>query len=263
MRGENDHSGDPQQEGFLIEKERLNRYLARHGVCSRRAADSLIESGRVEVNQRRVTTLGTIVDPTRDKISVDGRRVHDAPEPRVIIFNKPVGVLSTCKVGREQGPIILEYLPTDRRYFPVGRLDKDSSGLLLVTDDGDLANLLSHPRYGSRKVYRIEIHPPLERKQAMKLSKGIMLGDGMATALDVTEVSPAVYEVSLADGRKRQLRRMITALGSHVNSLTRIEQAGIRLGSLKPGKWRELTPGEMKKLREKFTSRVDQTIHEE
>lgn len=238
----------------MLEKERLNRYLARHGVCSRRAADSLIAEGRVEVNRERVREMGILVDPLRDTITVDGERIHEALDPRVILFHKPVGVLSTCKAGREQGPIIMDYLPKDRRYFPVGRLDKDSSGLLLITDDGDLANLLSHPRYGSHKVYRIEVHPPLERPQAMRLSKGIMLSDGMAQAINVLEISPAVYEVTLAEGRKRQLRRMITALGSHVESLVRVEQAGLKLGGLKPGKWRELSHAEVNKLRDKFNS---------
>ncbi len=246
----------------MLAKERLNRYLSRHGVCSRRAADTLIVSGRVEVNHIRVTTLGTMIDPLRDTVHVDGKRIKEAPEPRVLMFNKPVGVLSTCKVGREEGPIILDYLPDDRRYFPVGRLDKDSAGLLLVTDDGELANVLSHPRYGSQKVYRIEVHPPLERSKAMKLAKGIMLSDGPAQALDVREITPSVYEVTLADGRKRQLRRMITAIGSHVKSLTRVEQAGLFLGNLRPGRWRELTGAEKKLLRNKFSQLSDQP-HEE
>lgn len=261
-RGADNRGRDPRQEGFLLEKERLNRYLSRHGVCSRRAADALIASGRVEVNRKRVTTLGTMIDPLRDTIHVDGKRVKEAPEPRVLMFNKPVGVLCTCKVGREEGPIILDYLPDDRRYFPIGRLDKDSSGLLLMTDDGELANVLSHPRYGSQKVYRIEVHPPLERSQAMKLAKGIMLTDGPAQALNVREITPSVYEVTLADGRKRQLRRMITAIGSHVKSLARVEQAGLFLGNLRPGRWRELTGTEKKLLRNKFLQLSDQPFDE-
>ena len=262
-RGAKNRGTDPRPEGFLLEKERLNRYLARHGICSRRAADALIESGRVEVNRKRVIALGTLVDPARDTVHVDGKRVKEALEPRVLMFNKPVGVLSTCKVGREEGPIILDYLPDDRRYFPIGRLDKDSAGLLLITDDGELANVLSHPRYGSQKVYRIEVHPPLERSQAMKLAKGIMLADGPAQALNVKEITPSIYEVTLADGRKRQLRRMITAIGSHVKSLTRVEQAGLFLGNLRPGRWRELTGSEKKLLRNKFLNLSDQPLEED
>ncbi|MCB1059570.1 MAG: rRNA pseudouridine synthase [Calditrichaeota bacterium] len=247
----------------MHEKERLNRYLARHGVCSRRAADTLIASGRVKVNEKVVRTLGTIVDGLRDIVLVDGERVLEAPDPRVIIFHKPVGVLSTCKHGREKGPIILDYLPNDRRYFPVGRLDKDSSGLLLITDDGDLAHKLAHPRFGSKKVYRVEVHPPFERKQAMKLVRGIMLSDGPAQALEVIEITPAVYEVTLAEGRKRQLRRMVTSLGSHVISLSRVEQAGLKLGKLRPGKWRELTHAEMKSLRAKTSQDSEQNTDED
>lgn len=257
------HAANPRQEGFLHEQERLNRYLARHGVCSRRAADTLIESGRVKVNDKVVRTLGSVVDGLRDVVSVDGERVGEAPEPRVILFHKPVGVLSTCKHGREIGPIVLDYLPKDRRYFPIGRLDKDSSGLLLITDDGDLANKLSHPRYGSKKVYRVEVHPPFERKQAMKLVRGIMLSDGPAQALDVKEITPAIYEVTLGEGRKRQLRRMITTLGSHVISLSRVEQSGLKLGKLRPGKWRELTQTELQNLRSKIESDSEQLKDEE
>lgn len=259
----NDSERDPRQEGFSLGKVRLNRYLARNGICSRRTADKLIESGRVTVNRLPVSKLGTLVDPARDYISVDGKRVRESSDRRVLMFNKPVGVLSTCKVGREEGPIILDYLPDDRRYFPIGRLDKDSAGLLLITDDGDLANLLSHPRYGSRKVYRVEVHPPLERSQAMKLAKGVMLSDGPARALDVKEVTSSTYEVALADGRKRQLRRMISALGSHVVSLTRIEQAGLFLGNLRPGRWRELTGAEKKLLEKKFSVHTEQPLAED
>lgn len=263
VQGSGKGKRDPQSEGFLHEKERLNRYLARHGVCSRRAADSFIASGSVEVNNRIVTELGTQVDPLRDTVFVDGERVAEALEPRMLMFYKPVGVLSTCKAGREKGPIILDYIPSDRRYFPVGRLDKDSAGLLLITDDGNLANLLSHPRYGSQKVYRVEVHPPLERKQAMRLAKGIDLADGPARAIKVKEVTTSIFEVTLGDGRKRQLRRMITALGSHVKSLTRIEQAGLRLGNLRPGRWRELTGAEKKMLRLKFSEHLKQPSHED
>lgn len=245
---------DPHAEGLLLKPERLNRYLARHGVCSRRAADDLIASGAVNVNNRRVTQLGVSVDPVRDVVHVHGKRVTEAPEPKILIFNKPIGVLSTCRLSREEGEIILDYLPKDRRYFPVGRLDRDSGGLLLITDDGDMAHRLSHPSFGSRKVYRIEVHPPLEYKQAMRLLRGVELSDGMARALEVTQNSPSQYDVTLGDGRKRQLRRMITALGSHVNSLVRVEQAGIKLGNLKPGRWRELTTSEMRMLRARFSS---------
>ncbi len=243
---------DPQPEGLLLKPERLNRYLARHGVCSRRAADELITSGAVTVNNRRTTRLGVTVDPENDVVHVHGQRVLAALDPKVLMLNKPVGVLSTCKLSREEGTIILDYLPKDRRYFPVGRLDRDSAGLMLITDDGDLAHRLAHPSFGSRKVYRVEVHPQLEYKQAMRLVRGIELADGLARAIEVTQVTASVYDVTLGDGRKRQLRRMITALGSHVISLTRIEQAGIKLGSLRPGRWRELTPTELRLLRAKF-----------
>lgn len=233
----------------MLRSERLNRYLARHGVSSRREADQLIAEGRVSVNGVCIRELGSRIDPDRDLVEVDDERVIGFAEPTVLLFHKPVGVLSTCKTGREKGPIILEYLPSDRRLFPIGRLDRDSSGLLLVTDDGELANLLTHPRFGSTKVYRVGIKPALTRRQLSQLSKGVELEDGFSKPIRIRQLDEATYEMTLGEGRKRQIRRMVAAIGAKVVSLVRIEQAGIRLGNLAPGRWRELSSSEIKRLR--------------
>ena len=237
--------------------ERLQKVLASAGVGSRRVIEQWISAGRITVNGN-VATLGTKVTG-RERILVDGRPVpalrKSRPGPRVLLYHKPAG--EVCSRSDPEGrPTVFDRLPPleGSRWISVGRLDIATSGLLLLTTDGGLANTLMHPRYGARKVYRIEVHPPLERPQAMKLSKGVMLSDGMAQALDVVEISPAIYEVTLSEGRKRQLRRMIAALGSHVLSLTRIEQAGVKLGNLRPGRWRELNGAEMKLLRAKAES---------
>lgn len=233
----------------MLRSERLNRYLARRGVCSRREADQLIADGRVSVNRVCIRELGSRIDPVRDLVEVDNEPVTDVVAPTVLLFHKPVGVLSTCKSGREKGPIILEYLPSDRRLFPIGRLDRDSSGLLLVTDDGDLANLLTHPKYGSTKVYRVGVKPALTRRQLSQLSKGVELDDGFAKPIRIRPLDEATFEVTLGEGRKRQIRRMVAAIGAKVVSLVRIEQAGIRLGNLAPGRWRELSSHEINRLR--------------
>lgn len=251
---ERGHEVDPLKEGFSHENTRLNKFLSSRGVCSRRAADKLIVAGRVTVNGKVIRQLGTNVDTVHDIVAVDGEQVREQLDSRIIVFNKPAGVLCTCKAGKEQGPILLEYLPNDRRYFPVGRLDRDSSGLLIVTDNGQLAHRLSHPRFGSTKVYRIIVSPPLLRSQAMKLAKGVMLSDGIAKAVHVRELSNKEFELTLSEGRNRQIRRMVSALGSRVVSLTRTEQSGIRLGSLRPGQWRELTDDERHRLTASISS---------
>lgn len=254
---------DPLREGSLLEGIRLNRYLAQRGVCSRRAADRLIEEGRVEINQRVVRQLGTLVNTARDDVYVDGELVSESQAAKVLLFHKPVGVLSTCRRSREVGPIILDYLPSDHRYFPVGRLDKDSAGLLIITDDGELANLLMHPRYGAHKVYRVEIDPPLPRRQIALLTKGVVLDDGPARALSVKEIDPQTLDVTLGEGRKRQLRRMIRAIGADVVSLTRIEHAGLKLGNIKSGRWRELSAREIDRLKHSFSDSPDNSPAEE
>ncbi|MCB9357244.1 MAG: rRNA pseudouridine synthase [Calditrichaeota bacterium] len=238
----------------MLNSERINRYLARCGVCSRREADRLIAEGRVTVNGKTVRELGIQIDPMRDTLEVDGERVAEAQDPTVIAFHKPVGVLSTCRAGRETGAIITEYLPSGRRLYPIGRLDKDSCGLLLVTDDGDLANLLMHPRYGSHKTYLVDTEPPLTRRQYATLARGVILEDGPARPAALRQVGEHSFEIILSEGRKRQIRRMVAAVGARVTKLTRIEQAGIRLGSLPPGKWRELSASEIKRLKESLQS---------
>lgn len=239
----------PSREGFSLMTVRLNRYLAQCGVCSRRHADKIILSGRVTVNGEITDALGVQIDTLRDTVAVDGRALEPRAETRVLLFNKPPGVLTTCRRSREKGRTILDYLPRDRRYFPVGRLDKDSGGLLIVTDDGDLAHRLTHPRFGSRKVYKVKTVPPLDRRQIQELISGVKLEDGPARALAARKLASGELEISLGEGRKRQLRRMIAAVGARVVQLTRVAQANLKLGSLETGAWRDLTPSELDRLR--------------
>jgi 23S rRNA pseudouridine2605 synthase len=229
--------------------ERLQKYLARRGICSRRAAEKLILDGLIEVNGVVITELGTKVDPDLDAVTVEGDPVPQERTHKVLMLNKPMGYLSTCMPGREKGRSVLELVPDDRRYFPVGRLDRESTGLLLITDDGELAYTLTHPRFGCEKSYTVETNPPLTDIQIRKLQTGILLEDGPASAKNVLRINKRTVELSLSEGRNREIRRMMEALDVHVVHLHRCSFAGIRLAGLASGKWRLLRPDEIKKLR--------------
>lgn len=227
---------------------RLAKFLAHAGVASRRAAERLIASGRVTVGREVVT------DPARDVdeaagVAVDGEPVR--PERRVVYaVNKPKGVVSTARDTHGR-PTVVEMLPAEaRRLYPIGRLDADSTGLLLLTNDGELANLLTHPRYGVEKVYRARVEPPRASERALRaLREGVELDDGLARAARVRQVSGGVLEIALAEGRKRQVRRMLDAVGHRVVELERIRFGPLRLSGLAPGAHRRLTPAEVEALR--------------
>ena len=231
---------------------RLAKYLAHAGVASRRAAERLIAEGRVTVAGEPVT------DPARDvdasvTVAVDGEPVR--AERRVVYaVNKPRGVVSTA-ADTHGRPTVVGLIPGEaRRLYPVGRLDADTTGLLLLTNDGELANLLTHPRYGVEKVYRARVTPNLRRSSLDALRAGVRLDDGPARAVRVREVSAAVLEIALTEGRKRQVRRMLEAVGHRVTELERIRFGPLRLGSLQPGSHRRLRPEEVEELREAAAS---------
>ncbi len=224
---------------------RLARYLAHSGVASRRRAEQLIADGRVRIGGRTVTDPARDVDESSG-VEVDGRPV--APEPREIwIVNKPAGVVSTA---REPGrrPAVVELVDSKRRLYPVGRLDADSTGLILVTNDGELANRLSHPRYGVERTYRVRLGRPATQAQLRRLRNGIELEDGRTAPARVRAISPRVVELTLGEGRNRQVRRMVEAIGNKVTSLTRIRFGSLELGTLQEGRARRLRPPEVKRL---------------
>jgi pseudouridine synthase len=230
-------------------KERLQKTLARAGIASRRAAEELIASGRVTVNGEVVIQMGISVDPEVDRIHFDGRPLQSPAPPKVLMLNKPVGYLSTSRPSREVGESVLTLVPRDRRYFSVGRLDRDSSGLLLLTDDGDLAYQLTHPKHGTRKVYEVETTRRMTMDDLSALRSGVDLEDGVATVASAKRLTGNSLEVVLSEGRKRQIRRMIAALGGRVRRLHRTRIANLSLGDLPPGHWRELTASEVAALR--------------
>ena len=231
--------------------DRLQKVLAHAGVASRRKAEALIQQGRVTVNGRVVTELGTKVDPARDDIRVDGERLRVVARHTYILLNKPRGVLSTME--DERGRRSLGDLVTfPARLYPVGRLDVNSEGLILLTDDGELANLLTHPRYRHEKEYHVLVlgHPGDKTLEVWR--RGVIL-EGQRTAPAAVEVlrkekDTTWLKVVMHEGRKRQIREMASLLGHPVLELTRVRLGPLELGGLGPGKWRTLTAREVGEL---------------
>ena len=228
---------------------RLAKYLAHAGVASRRAAETMIAAGRVRVGAELVR------DPARDvdgsvPVTVDGEQVTVASTHVVYVVNKPAGVLSTAKDTHGR-PTVVELVPTDRRLYPVGRLDADTTGLLLLTDDGELANVLMHPRYEVPKTYLAKVsRAPVSSRAVRKLESGVELDDGMTAPAVVRQPRPGYLELTIHEGRKGQVRRMCDAVGHPVTALERIAFGPLQLGSLKPGRYRRLSPAEVERLRE-------------
>ena len=224
---------------------RLARYLAHCGVASRRRAEQLIASGKVSVGGETVTDPARDVDESSG-VEANGRPV--TPEPREVwIVNKPTGVVSTARrQGRRQA--VVELADSKRRLYPVGRLDADSTGLILLTNDGELANLLTHPRYGVKRSYQVRLRRPASEPQLGRLRRGVQLDDGLTAPAGVRRVSPRVLEVTIGEGRNRQVRRMIEAVGNEVVELARIRFGSIDLGGLPEGEARRLRGPEVQRL---------------
>jgi 23S rRNA pseudouridine2605 synthase len=231
---------------------RLQKVLASSGLGSRRACEELIAAGRVAVNGRVVREMGTRIDPATDEVAVDGARVPVAPDLVYLALNKPVGVLST--MTDDQGrPCVGDYV-ADRadRVFHVGRLDADSEGLLLLTNDGTLAHRLTHPSFGVPKVYLVQIDGRPGRRLVQQLRSGVELDDGVAKA-DAARIvgstdAAAQLELVIHDGRNRVVRRMFDALDHPVRRLVRTAIGPLTLGELKPGRLRHLSSPEVRSL---------------
>lgn len=239
------------------EKIRLQRLLSMAGLASRRRAEELIRAGRVRVNGERVTELGVRVDPAVDRVEVDGRRVEPA-RPVWIALHKPKGYVTTRRDPQGR-PTIYDLLPPAyTRLFHVGRLDADSEGLLLLTNQGDVAHRLLHPRYGVDRVYEAEVAGRVTAATERRILEGIELEDGIARAHALERVpgGPAGttrLRVTMRDGRKRIVRRLLAAAGHPVRRLVRLSHGPVRLGRLRPGAWRRLTPAELAAL-ERFAA---------
>lgn len=230
--------------------ERLQKVLAERGVASRRAAEELIRARRVRVEGRIVAVLGTKVAPDA-RIEVDGRAVAAPRRHRYLMLHKPAGVLSTARDERGRRTVV-DLVRAPGRLYPVGRLDADSEGLLLLTDDGEWAERVLHPRYGHEREYEVTVEGGVDERALSALRRGVRLEEGVARATDARIVRAAdrgsVMRVVLRTGWKRQLRRMCAAVGLRVVRLRRVRMGPLRLGALPPGKWRELTPREVRSL---------------
>jgi 23S rRNA pseudouridine2605 synthase len=232
---------------------RLNKLLAERGIGARRKCDALIQSGSVRVNGSVVKEPGMRVEPERDRVSVEGRPLPEAAPLRYYALNKPVGVITTLD-DPEHRRTIRELLPPGPRLFPVGRLDADTSGLLIVTNDGELAHRLMHPRYGVDKIYRVRLDRVPDARELDHLRSGVEFEPGITSGparVRVLDPGPenAMIEISIHEGRYRQVRRMCEALGLRVLGLHRAGYGPLRLGPLARGMWRELSEVELRRLR--------------
>ncbi len=225
---------------------RLNAYLARAGIASRRGSDELIKAGRVRVNDVP-GELNTYVH-TGDRVEVDGEQVT-AQSLRYVLLHKPAGTVTTARdpQGRPTVVELVEAIP--ERVVPVGRLDADTTGALLLTNDGPLAHRLAHPRYGVEKVYEVEVEGEPDDTALERLAAGIELDDGRTAPAKVRRLAPAKLELTLHEGRKHQVKRMSEAVGHPVLRLHRSRYAGLTVEGLEPGTWRELEPSELDQLR--------------
>lgn len=244
-----DHSGPE------TGRERLNRYLARCGVGSRRRADEIIAAGRVALNGVTVDKLATTVDPAADTVTVDGRPVAPtSPDNVWILLHKPAGTLTTRRDVRGRPTIFDRLPPIFAQLIPVGRLDQDTEGVLLLTSDGDGANRLMHPRYEIERIYEAEVQGIPAPSVLAQLRQGIDLGDRTLAHADATVTGQhargAVVRLVLREGRKREVKRMMLAVGHRVVRLRRVSFAGLTVHGMQPGDWRRLTDKEVARLLE-------------
>jgi 23S rRNA pseudouridine2605 synthase len=228
---------------------RLAKYLAHAGVASRRAAEDIIRAGRVTVGGETVTDPARDVDDT-SRVAVDGRGLKGAETRTVYLVNKPRGVVSTAKDTHGR-PTVVSLVRGERsRLYPVGRLDADTTGLILLTNDGELANTLTHPRFQVPKTYIAEVTGGFVPEARLRqLREGVELEDGKTAPAQVRQLDPGVLQITIREGKKRQVRRMIEAAGRRVIELRRVRFGPLGLGDLPPGKSRKLTPAEVERLR--------------
>lgn len=229
---------------------RVQKAIGDAGLMSRRAAEDLIREGRVSVNGRTVI-LGDRVDPSRDVVEIDGSRIPVAPGMVAILLNKPTGVISTASDPHGR-PTVVDLVASDRRVWPVGRLDADSGGLIILTNDGELTNRLTHPSFGATKTYTALVAGDIGPRVLRRMREGVELDDGPARAVTARIVDRSsgrtLVEVVMTEGRNREVRRMFDAVGHPVVELTRTAIGPLRDPRLKPGAWRPLTPSEVATL---------------
>jgi 23S rRNA pseudouridine2605 synthase len=264
------NSEDARADEYSGHGERLQKLIARAGIASRRAAEELIASGRVAVNGEVVKELGAKANPQTDRVTVDGKVLAlEEKAATVVLLHKPRGTVTT-KSDPEKRATVLDLLP--RKYktlHPVGRLDFDTSGVLLLTDDGELTHLLTHPSHGVEKVYHVRVGGQVKPETLKRLQSGVWIGEGAervktapcrAKLIAQTE-NNALLEIALREGRNRQVRRMMEAVGHPVSSLRRVSFAGVGLEGLPPGVHRVLLPGEVHQLKKRVAHQLEKAQH--
>ncbi len=223
---------------------RLQKFLSNAGVCSRRKGEEYISSGRVTVNGKIVTALGTKVDPQSDRIEVNGQRIRTDNALIYIALNKPKGYIASCTRDRDEDNIVLDLLDIHQRIYPVGRLDKDTTGLLILTNDGKLHHRLSHPSFDHEKEYEVTVDRPLADGALRKLAQGLPMMGTKTRPARIKRLSARRFRITLQEGKNRQIRRMVRKVGGRVSKLRRVRVANINLGKLAEGNWRHLTEKE-------------------
>lgn len=235
-----------------MSEERLQKLISRAGLMSRREAENFIVAGRVTVDGKVVNTLGARADAQVNKICVDGKELTFDVEKIYLLLNKPEGFLSTAKDKRGRATVLDLLKDISARVYPCGRLDQNSSGLILMTNDGELMNALLHPKFKVPKTYRVKIDGELTEEKISQLCNGIELEDGLTAPAEINlinaEKNSAIFEITIREGRNRQIRRMLAAVGCEVKKLTRIKFANLTLDGVKVGKYRRLTSKEIKSL---------------
>ena len=225
---------------------RLQKFLSSAGVCSRRQGEEYIKKGYVKVNGEVVIELGTKVDPTRDRIEIDRELIKEAKNRLYIVLNKPKGYVTSCKQPEDK--IVLDLIDIPERIFPVGRLDKASTGLLILTNDGLLHHRISHPSHNHEKEYEVVLAKPIPNGALKKMEKGLPMMGAKTRSAKIEKISPIRFRIVLKEGKNKQIRRMVRKVGNRVLRLKRIRISNIRLGTLAEGRWRYLTEKEKKGL---------------
>lgn len=227
-------------------KIRLQKYLSIAGICSRRHGEEMILAGKVWVNGQVVTELGSRVDPRADRVEIDGKPVLEMQRLVYIALNKPRGYVTSCEQPGEK--LVTDLVHVPERIYPIGRLDKDSTGLLLLTNDGPLHHRLSHPSFDHEKEYVVTLAAPIPDSALQKMADGMLLSGKRTRSAEIHRISLRRFRIILKEGKNRQIRRMVKKVGQDVLQLQRIRIAGIRLGKLDSGKWRFLDTGEVEAL---------------
>ena len=225
---------------------RLQKYLSQAGICSRRKGEEYIRAGRIRVNSRIVTELGTKVDPEKDRVEFDGKVIALNSGPMYIVLNKPKGYVTSCSHPGEK--IVLDLIDISERVYPIGRLDKDSTGLLILTNDGSLHHRLSHPSFDHEKEYDVTVSKPITDGSLRNIASGMPMMGSKTRPAEIRRISSRRFRIILKEGRNRQIRRMVGKVGNRVAELKRIRVSKIKLGSLAEGAWRNLTEKEKKEL---------------